>query len=86
MRCPVLVGITGNGNRGRRRRPGAPLVTAQLEHQRGTVGAGKVDLQSVLDLDGGHPTTVDEHTVEAPVVDRDPAPLVKTQYQMVTGD
>ena len=39
-----------------------------------------------LDVDGRHPAAVDEHAVEAAVVDRDPSALVEPQHQVCPGD
>ena len=75
------------GYRGRRRRRARrPLVAADLEGQPRAVGVADVDRLAVVDVDGGHPAAVDEHPVEAAVVDRDPAALVEPQHQVGARD
>jgi hypothetical protein len=60
-------------------------MVADLEGQPWAVGVADVDLLAVLDVDGGHPAPVDEHSVEAAVVDGRPAALVEPQNQMCPG-
>jgi hypothetical protein len=53
-------------------------VAADLESERRTVGVADVDPLAVLDVDIRHAPVVDEHPVEAAVVDRDPPALVES--------
>ncbi len=61
-------------------------MPADLEGQAGPVGVADVDLLAVVDVDGGHTASVDEHPVEAAVVDRHPAALVEPQHHMGPRD
>jgi hypothetical protein len=61
-------------------------MPAHLEGQPRPIWIADVDLLTVLDVDGGHTATVDEHPVQAAVVDRDPAALVEPQYQVRSRD
>ena len=66
--------------------PTGSLMAAHLEGQLRPVWIADVELLTVLDVDGGHPAPVDEHPVEAAVVDRDPAALVEPQHQVRSRD
>ena len=61
-------------------------MPAHLEGQSRPVGVADVDLLAVLDVDGGHAATVDEHAVEAAVVDRHPAALIEPQHHVGSRD
>ncbi len=68
------------------RRTRRTLMAADLERQQRPVGVADVELLAVGDVGGGHAATVEEHPVEAAVVDGDPPALVEPQHQMGTGD
>jgi hypothetical protein len=55
-------------------------VAADLEGQRRTVGVADIYPLAVLDVDVRHAPVIDEHPVEAAVVDRDPSALVESHY------
>jgi hypothetical protein len=55
------------------------LVVTDLEGQPGTVGIADVDVESVGDVDHRNPVAVDEHSIEAAVVDRHPAARLEAQ-------
>jgi hypothetical protein len=61
-------------------------VAADLEGQRRTVGVPDIDSLAVLDVDIRHAPVVDEHAVEAAVVDREPSALVESHDQVCSGD
>ena len=61
-------------------------MAADLERKARTVGIADVDLLAVVNVDCGHAAPVCVHTVEAAVVDRDPAALVEPQYQVRSRD
>ena len=77
-RCAV--GVDKRYRRREGRPPHRTLVAADLEGQRRTVGVADIDPLAVLDVDIRHAPIVDEHPVEAAVVDCDPSALVESQY------
>ncbi len=66
--------------------PTEPWWRPDLEGQLRTVGVADVDVEAVDDVDHRNPLAVDEHPVEAAVVDRHPAALVEAQHQVRSGD
>ena len=72
--------------RRRRRRPRRPWWRPTSKISCGPSGLPMLMLLAVLDIDGGHPASVDEHPVEAAVVDGDPPALIEPQHQMRAGD
>ena len=61
-------------------------MAADLEGHPRAVGVADVDVLAVLNVDGRHAAAVDEHAVEAAVVDRDPPALVEAQHKMRSRD
>ena len=61
-------------------------IPVHLKGQQRPDKAADVDVLAVLDVDGGYPAALDEHPVEAVVVDGDPAALVEPQHQMRPRD
>jgi hypothetical protein len=61
-------------------------LPAHLERQLGAVRVADVDVQTVMDVDGRHAAAVDEHAVEAAVVDRDPPALIEPQHEVCPRD
>ena len=61
-------------------------MAAHLESQPRPVGIADVDVQSVVNVDDGHPAAIDVHAVEAAVVDGNPAAVVEPQHQVGAGD
>src|ERR1700742_1539382 len=53
----------------------SPGILVHLKGQQRPDEAADIDVLTVLDVDGRHPAAVDEHPVEAVVVDGDPAAL-----------
>jgi hypothetical protein len=61
-------------------------MAAHLEGQLGTVGVADIDVESVDEVGHRDPVAVDEHPVEAAVVDRHPAALVEAQDHVRSRD
>ena len=57
-----------------------------LETQLRPIGIADVEVLTVLQVNGGHPTVVDVHPVEAAVVDGDPPALVEPQHKVCARD
>ena len=69
------------------RRPAyGTLVTPDLETQLWPIGVADVQVLTVLQVDGGYPSVVDVHPVEAAVVDGNPSALIEPQHKMRAGD
>ena len=65
-----------------RRPPDCALMASDLERQSRPVRVADVDGLPVADVHRGHPAVLDEHAVEAAVVDRRPAAVVEAQHHM----
>ena len=61
-------------------------MTADLESQARAVGIADIDLLTVPNVHAGYPSAIDEHAVEAAVVDRDPAAPIEPQHHMGARD
>ncbi len=72
--------------RGLRRAAHRTLVAANVEGQSGPVGIADVQSKAVGDVDHRHALIVDEHPVQAAVVDGQPPALVEPQDQVRPGD
>jgi hypothetical protein len=81
-----------SGRPGARRRPGLvrpvamPLLRADRESEPRPLGIAHVDALAVVDVDDGHPVTVDVGPVQRAVVDGQPAALIEAQDQVRARD
>src|ERR1700719_1315599 len=69
-------------HRGRRWPADGALDPTDLERHPGTVGVGDVDAHPVTDVDRGYTALVDEHSIQAAVVDRRPPATLKAQQDV----
>lgn len=61
-------------------------MPTDFEGQPRTVRITDVEGLAVVDVDGRYPASIDEHTVEAAVVDRHPTVVVVPHHQVRAGD